>query len=214
MIKLSLSIIGAVIILAGCVSSPKIIEVPGGTIVNNKDRNEQLLALTQWKVEGKIAFLQKNKRDSANLQWSVDQKQATQSLNMSTYLGINVLKLEQNQHESIIEVDGETYQSDDLDSLIWQLTGFTLPTNALHYWIKGIAYLPTDSIEYNANGLPYRMLSQYDNVDWQVNYQAYQTVNSITLPQKVTIKQDELTIKLMINHWSFNSFNTLNKSSI
>lgn len=170
--------------------------------INNHQRHNTLKALKVWETQGKIAFLQKDKRESASFNWQVDETSNSQKLNLTTYLGINVLSLQQSNTESVIEVDGKTYHSDNLDDLIWQLTGFTLPTKALHAWIKGLTYLPSDNIIYDTNNLPTTLISDYNNRHWQINYQKYQRVEDSWLPQKLTINQGNLTIKLAITRWT------------
>lgn len=124
--------------MTGCVNQHAIKQP--NVLTNTDSREQTLKTLSQWRIAGKIAFIQTDKRESANLHWSVDQEAQQQSLRMTTYLGINVLSLEQENELTTIEVDGESYQGDDLELLVWRLTGFTLPTKAIQYWIKGIPF--------------------------------------------------------------------------
>ncbi len=187
--------------MTGCVNQHAIKQP--NVLTNTDSREQTLKTLSQWRIAGKIAFIQTDKRESANLHWSVDQEAQQQSLRMTTYLGINVLSLEQENELTTIEVDGESYQGDDLELLVWRLTGFTLPTKAIQYWIKGIPFLPSDSIETNEQNLPVILSSEYDNQAWTVRYQQYKTIKGHQLATKMTIKQDQLTIKLAINRWEF-----------
>ena len=173
------------------------------TVINQtlKERNQQMKALSQWQISGKIAFIQQDKRDSANLFWQHLDAQ-NQRLNLTTYLGINVLKLESKNGLHTLEVDGKTYQGDDLSVLIYQLTQLPLPTKALHYWLKGLPYLQTDQITLDEKtSLPKLLTSTFNQQKWQISYQGYQTVNSHQLATKLVIKQEQLTIKININEW-------------
>ncbi len=201
MIKLLLAVLIFCLFLSGC-ATPIKTEQPDLVIYTAQERHLLMQQIQKWQVNGKIAFLQEKKRESANLLWKVDEQLDQQSLNMTTYLGINILSLEQTNEQSTIEVDGETHQSDDLDLLIWHLTGYPLPTEALHAWIKGITYLPDDKITYGDNFLPTSIRSNYDGMKWHIQYQAYQQVNQLQLPKKITITQNQFTIKIAINHWT------------
>lgn len=174
------------------------------TIVINQtlnERNQQMKALTQWQISGKIAFIQQDKRESANLFWQ-HLKPQSQRLNLTTYLGINVLKLNSENGLHTLEVDGKTYQGDDLSALIYQLTQLPLPTNALHYWLKGLPYLTTDQLTLDdKTQLPKLLTSTFNQQKWQISYQGYQTVDGHQLATKLTIKQAYLTIKININEW-------------
>jgi outer membrane lipoprotein LolB len=167
------------------------------------ERILSLTALSTWQINGKIAFLDAGNRNSANLMWQVNKDQNSQHLNLTSYLGINVLKLESNQGLHTLTLDNNTYQSDNLNNLIYSLTGLTLPTEALHFWLKGLAYQQTDTIIYNdLTGLPNTLLSQHNQKKWQIKYQDYQQVNQFTLPTKITINQGDLVIKIVIKTWS------------
>jgi len=172
---------------------------------NIEQRNQQLLTLTKWQLKGKIGFLQKTKRESASINWQVNAD--NQKLNLSTYLGISVLKLTSSRGLHTIDVNGKKYKSTDLETLIYSLTQLTLPTHALTYWLKGLPFKPSDNITYDPETqLPKILNSQYDNRVWQIRYGNYvrvknQSTNTL-LATKITISQGDLTIKIAINNWA------------
>jgi len=186
--------------ISGC-SSTKQSPSIALTIKSSSERAEQLANITQWQVTGKIAFIEKNKRESASLNWQVDEKHKNQQLNLTSYLGINVLQLKSTEGQHSLKFDGKTYQDDDLTTLIYSLTGLTLPTEALVYWIKGVAFQPSDHINYDQSNLPIMLTSVYNNQQWQVTYGNYKQVNHYVLPTKLTIKKDNLLIKIAIKQW-------------
>jgi outer membrane lipoprotein LolB len=175
-------------------------------VLIQQTQNERILALTGlsvWQIKGKIAFLKSGSRNSANLVWKVDNDQNNQQLNLTSYLGINVLKLVSNEGVHTLTVDGNTYQSNDLTNLIYSLTGLTLPTEALHFWLKGLAYQQGDSLTYNdMTGLPDTLSSHYQGQLWKISYGGYQQVEQFSLPTQITINQGNLVIKIVIKTWS------------
>lgn len=165
------------------------------------ERNQQMRLLLEWEITGKIAFLNEKKRQSANLFWQ--HKNNEQRLNLTTYLGINVMELKSKNNVYTIEVSDKTYQSDNLDTLIYQLTGFKLPTKALSYWLKGLTYLDSDEITFDPiTHLPQQLTSFFNLQAWQIYYQQYKLFNQHQLATKITIKQDDLTIKIAIKDWT------------
>jgi outer membrane lipoprotein LolB len=192
------------ILLSGCSSIPT---TPKQLVIEQdpQQRIAQLAQLKQWKVQGKIAFFENGERNSATLTWQVDEKSKTQQLNLTSYLGINVLQLDSNDNSHKIQVDGNTYQGQDLEALIHSLTGFTLPAQALSFWLKGIPYQESDHITYQeGTRLPQRLTSYYNNQLWHVNYGNYRQVSGYNLPTKFSINKDDLSIKIAINKWSVN----------
>jgi len=172
---------------------------------STQQRVNQLAKLQQWQIKGKIAFIEKDSRNSATLSWEVNESRHIQQLYLTTYLGINVLQLDSNENEHKIQVDGKTYRGKNLEDLIQSITGLTLPTQALTYWLKGIPFLKNDNIIYQeTTQLPKTLSSYYNNELWQVNYYNYKKIGGYNLATKFSIKKDDLLIKIVINDWSFN----------
>jgi len=168
-----------------------------------EQRISQLNALNKWKISGKIAFIQSKKRESASIHWHIDE--SSQQLDLTSYLGINVLHLSSKNESHHLKVDGKSYQTNDLDNLIESLTGFPLPTKALSSWIKGLAFDTKDTITYSEeNKLPKVLTSYYQNRIWQIEYRKYSNIEGYQLPTSLQIKHDDLTIKIAINQWTIN----------
>lgn len=190
------------LLLSGCTTVPNIAIEDSQTNQTNIERIQQLEQLSDWKINGKIAFINKNDRQSANILWQQDSVNKTERLNLSTVLGINVLQLERLDDHYLLEVDGEEYQTQDLDLLIYQLTGLNLPTRAMHSWLKGLAFLPSDKIEYNEkNNLPKSLTSNYNNQTWHISYKNYRIFKQHRLAKQLTITQGNLRIKIIIHSW-------------
>lgn len=189
-------------ILSAC-SSINDIPVEGNQV--NQDietRNKQVAALNEWTITGKIAFINSQQRQSATLYWQKNETEKTESLNLSTLFGIKVLELEQRQDNFTLEVDGNVYDTQNLDALIYSLTGLNLPTRAMNHWLKGLAFLPTDKIVYHAKTqLPQSLTSRYNNKVWQVKYSNYYHIEQFQLAKQLTITQGDLRIKIVIHSW-------------
>ncbi|MBL4909610.1 MAG: outer membrane lipoprotein LolB [Alteromonadaceae bacterium] len=202
-------------------------------------RNQQMQRLLHWRIKGKIAFIEKNKmgkykRKSASLRWDYQAnteaekiKPFQQQIDLTTFMGINILHVESYGQQHSIKVDGKKYQGSNLNYMIYNLTGLNLPTQALPYWLKGIAYNKQDKIIYNeVTNLPKILNSifvkpsiqtlakesfvqqqlmrqkQINNQTWQVKYSHYKNFSGHQLATRMTITHQELTIKIAINTWS------------
>lgn len=197
--------------LSGCASKPSTYPIENIQTLTSEQRTKLLLKNRKWQLRGKIAFIQKiesekDKRESASMTWKINEEKHTQELNLTSYLGINVLHIESSQNQHVIEVDGKKYHGTNLPQLIYSLTGRTLPTKALTFWLKGLPYKENDKLEINdRTQLPISISSYYNNALWQINYSNYQIFNSIKMATKFTIKKDDLVIKIAIKSWSFST---------
>ena len=141
------------VLLSGCASQSPQIKANMQTLTAEQ-RSAQLLKNKVWRIKGKIAFIQKvkenkgkDKRQSASINWEINETEQTQTLNLTSFLGINVLNLESNKNKHLIKVNGKEYRGTNLPLLIYSLTGLTLPTKALNYWLKGLPYNSNDEIK-------------------------------------------------------------------
>ncbi|ASP46958.1 outer membrane lipoprotein LolB [Cognaticolwellia beringensis] len=189
-------------ILSACSS---INDIPVENNQANQDinsRNKQVSQLNSWTIAGKIAFINSQKRQSATLHWQKNAADKTESLNLSTLFGIKVLELNQQQDNFTLEVDGNDYNTQDLDSLIFELTGLNLPTRAMNHWLKGLAFLPDDQVVYHVKTLlPESLTSHYNNENWLIKYSKYHHIGPYQLAKQLTIRQGDLSIKIVIHSW-------------
>ncbi len=201
-LKVSIILYLPILLLTGCSNSPKnysqelIQQSP-------QQRASTLASLQQWQLKGKIAFIEPNNRNSFSLVWRVDEEKQTQHLNLTSYLGINALTLKSTKNNHKIQIEGKTYQGSDLQALISSLTGLTLPAKALTYWLKGLPYHEQDKLVYQASTrLPTTLKSYYNKEFWQVSYGGYKQISNYSLATKISIKKENLLIKISINEWS------------
>jgi outer membrane lipoprotein LolB len=195
-------------LVSGCATKPITPSQNHHEIMTEQQRTAQLLSKSAWQLNGKIAFIQqlqnKSKRESASLIWQVNEKQHTQELNLTSYLGINVLHLKSNKNQHLIKVDGKEYLGTNLSNLIYSLTGLTLPTQALNFWLKGLPYQADDKLQINEiTRLPVSISSYYNNELWQITYANYEYFNNINMATQFTIEKDNLLIKIAVKNWRF-----------
>lgn len=175
---------------------------------NAEQRAAQLSQINQWHLRGKIAFIEqikdkKGKRESATISWHENKDKQNQELNLTSYLGINVLHLSSNNGEHLIKVNGKEYRANNLEHLINSLTGLTLPTKALSFWLKGLPYQPSDQVNISPDTqLPISLSSVFDNTQWQINYKNYKVFDDINMATQFSIIKDGLLIKVAIKEWS------------
>lgn len=169
---------------------------------NQQSRSTMLADLQSWNIQGKIAFITPKKRESANIVWKVKNNK-TQELNLSTYFGITLFQLKEVQGLYELSLNDEKFKSDDINELMLHISGTELPAKALVYWIKGLKHHSSDNIfHHEKTGLPQSLTSQFNHQEWQIDYQSYTSFSGKTLPKKLTLKQKNTLIKLVINDWT------------
>ncbi|WP_448567466.1 lipoprotein insertase outer membrane protein LolB [Thalassotalea ganghwensis] len=189
-------------ILSACSSQPTISQNAPLPHYSKDNRLPYLKALNSWQINGRIAFIDRKERNSATIFWRLNQANATEQLNLTTFLGINVLSVNLKNDLYQVDVDDKTYRSKNVDDILLTLTGYQLPANALKHWVKGITFDDNDTLIMNEKTqLPLSISSTYNNQTWNIVYQSFINVNGIDLPHRLTIKQGNFTIKLAISQW-------------
>lgn len=188
------------LLVTGCTTLPEETAVPKN--IDQQKRMEQLAQNKRWQVQGKIAFIQPDKRQSANLMWDFNNAERINKIDLTTFLGINILKISHQNGTYEVEFDDNKYRSKNLDKLIYNLTGLIIPTDALPHWMQATTYLNSDAIVSDANGLPSSISSHYQNESWQIRYKNYRLINGTAMPHSITIKKNGITIKIAVKKWT------------
>ncbi|MEW6996375.1 lipoprotein insertase outer membrane protein LolB [Colwelliaceae bacterium BS250] len=167
---------------------------------DKNQRADEILKLNDWTIKGKIAFISPDEKQSANIYWQ--QKDADITLKLTTFLGVSVLSLTSSNSIYTLKSDGKTWHDDNIENLLRQVSGIQLPVQALSFWIKGLKASNDDVINYSSTtDLPEQLQAYVNDKYWHIDYKKYQLIDNYRLAKSLTIKQNKLTIKLLINTW-------------
>ena len=202
---MSITMLLALMLLNGCALFSKS-QAPQNEVVNS-NKSLKVADLTRWKIKGKLIFKSPKEKLSASLNWT--QSDDESEIRLTTFLGISILKLVNNSSGATLTLDGNTYQSNDAQSLLYQKTGFNWPIVQLPMWIKG--YSEVGERQYDVANKLKQINFQSDltdnssAVDWTIKYPIYQPVmhngQSFDLPMQVRLTGHDMTIIIKIAQW-------------
>lgn len=206
-------------LLTGCAmlkSTPQ--DIVANQTINSVDN------LTHWQVKGKLIFKSPAEKFSASLNWT--QKDTDSDIRLTTFLGISILKLKQNQQGAKLEYDGNNYQAQDAKTLLARHTNLHWPIEQMAHWVKGsdvktstskdnkgaaptIQYHPTltSTTNNNPNSGKISQITLLDNLGtpWQIQYPQYQLVEfqgrQYHLPKQVRLKGHNTSMVIKISRW-------------
>lgn len=185
-------------VLASCASKPPKVELP----VNWSIKKQKLQQFTQWQLRARLAYKNNDEAFSSTIIWN--ESPVSSQIRLLNPLGISLVKLHISPDLSTIEADGENYQGDDIDTLLYRITGWDIPVSALRYWIIG---LPTknDTLSFYENGSIKRLSPNCKGCEqWQIDYVDYTEQRGLILPRSLIISnvsQDDFFIKLRVSSW-------------
>ena len=192
-----LSIVILLMFLSGCTSLPKT-EL---TENNQLQRNQQLEAIDNWTLTGRLGIRSPNQTDSLNFSW----QHATNKQLLLLYgaFGNTYAKLSQSNNQATLELsDNNVYQSDNVEELLYNVLGYPLPVEHLDFWVRGLPF-PGEKSELTYDALGYLKTIIYEQ--WTITFKQYQHIESfddISLPGKIKVTNGEVTLKLSLRKWN------------
>ena len=186
--KFTLAGLTALSLLGGCSLTPQQPLVPV-IVASSSDAKA-------WELKGKLLIRTRDDKVSTNLYWLNGPDNA--ELRLTSMLGTTVLLLTQTTDGATLELDGKTYSDPSPQRLLDGLSGFTLPIDALPFWITGQA-MDGDSVEYDELNRPKTIISA-DGL-WSIKIASWQTQSGASVPRMMELKHASASIKLQTNEW-------------
>ena len=176
------------VIVQGCAIQPKSTDV-----VSNVNQ------IDNWQARGQLMIKSSKDKMSGYFYWH-QYNQEDFKLVITSFIGTNVLNMEQKDGLTVLKIDGKTYNGTSPERLIERLTGNYIPVSHLTKWM--LAEAPAESeAKFEQEKLKSFNYADQLNTKWQVNYKSYQAVSNVSLPKSMTVKGLDSTIKLNINNW-------------
>ncbi len=200
--RINLVLIGIILMVSGCAIQPPITDL-------EKTRHWEtkkliLNKLNFWRLAGRMSVRHKSDAWSASLYWHQEQD----SYNVRIVAPLSQGSVEINGDANTVNLktsDEQVYANQDVDLLMQQNLGWSIPVSVMQYWIKG---LPAPDL--NIDKI---ILDDMGNMDvliqsnWHITYQAYSRSGGYDLPSRLQITRDDLNIRLSINSWTISDGN-------
>lgn len=168
--------------------------------VEYQTHQQKLSMLTQFRVSGKLGYIDPTQRQSLNFTW--DQSPQSSQLRLSTFLGKTVLTLTIDDNGAFVtDMDGHRYFDQNADQLFYQLTGMRLPIVSMRDWIKG---QPTqaDNFAVSSNGTLTSLSQTNAEQIWTMDYLSYSDEQDLILPNKMTLSRQQIKLNIVISRWN------------
>ena len=182
------------LILSGCTTAPVVPQAQYAVAAR-----AQLYKLEQWSFEGRLALTGKNDAWSASINWG--HKPDDEKIKLSGPLGQGATIIQLTGDRVTIDRGDEKAQSSTQpEAFINQQLGMFVPVRSLRYWVIGLPE-PTSAYVATANG--------FKQAGWLIDYKQMQPVDSQSMPHKITVTNEQVKLKLIIDLWVLNVAKTL-----
>lgn len=154
--------------------------------------------LEHWSFEGRLAVTGKSDSWSANISWQHSPEKEKIKLSGPLGQGAVVISLV----GSIVTIDrggGDIQSSTQPDAFVGQQLGVFVPVRSLRYWVVG---LPEPSGAYKDTN------AGFNQAGWLSEYVQMQSNDNGVMPRKMTVMNNQVKLKLIIDHWVLNDTKT------
>jgi len=178
-----------VLLISGCTSGPT---VPEGRY--EMQSRESLYKLDRWSFDGRVAITAKKDSWSASINWMHVLNDEKIKLAGPLGQGATFIQLSGNL-VTIDRGDNKPLTSTQPELFINQQLGLFVPVQSLRYWVLGV---PEPTNHYNVT------LTGFTQAGWLIDYKQTQAVNGHVMPYKISVSNEQLKLKLIIDQWVLN----------
>ena len=183
-----------ILMVSGCTT-----EIVAPETLYSKITRESLYNLEQWSFEGRLGLTGIKDSWQANINWQ--HRSSDEEIRLSGPLG---------QGATIIKLTGKLVTIDrgndkiqtslEPEAFISQQLGMFVPVRSLRYWVIGV---PEPGSSYVEAGLGFRQAG------WLIEYKQMQRVNAQNMPRRITVTNEKVKLKIMIDQWILNASKTI-----
>ena len=193
--KIRALILSMALLLAGCsgLTQKQDIAVPAHSW---DELRQALLTADSWQLKGKIGIRTPSENQSASLYWL--QQQQHYQIELTGPLGQGGARIDGNGEGITINIAGEDpLWAASPELLMEQTLGWQFPVHQLLYWVRGIP-APGQPFELSLNQQRPQKIIQNN---WEINYLRFSNQQGYSLPEKLTISQNDLRLTIIAKEW-------------
>jgi outer membrane lipoprotein LolB len=195
-----------VAVLAGCSSLPKpMVEATPAAQALNQAHLKDIAGIDQFNAKGRIGVQAEGKGFSGGLTWQ--HTQTNDDIALFSPLGSQVANIKKNTTSvTLVDAKGYSISANDSEILTQKALGWQLPLTGLADWALG---RPSNNAIQSSTWDEQGLLSSLKQDGWEIQYQNYADQNGHLLPSKITLRNDKVNLKLLIENWTnINSVST------
>ncbi|MCI0749738.1 MAG: lipoprotein insertase outer membrane protein LolB [Nevskiales bacterium] len=185
-------IIANTLVLAGCATHPRSPEAPHPAWETRRTQLAQIHRFTvQARVSsGRLGF-------NGTLHWR--QRPDDFEIRVSGPLGTGAVNIAGNDAEVEIRTTKDHYRATDPERFLSEQLGYTFPVTHLRWWVLGLPAPAHEALlAFDEQG----RLRALRQSGWTVDVNEYQNVGAWQLPRKITLANEALTIKVVVDGWT------------
>jgi len=154
--------------------------------------------IQQFSLQGRIGVQTNSKGFSGGLQWQ--HSAANDNIALYSPLGGQVAQITKSSDLiTLTDANGKQISAANAETLTYNALGWSLPLTGLSDWSLGRpSNSPILAITWDEQGL----LTTLNQDGWKIEFSNYTEQNGHWLPGKISLKSDQVNLKLLVENWS------------
>lgn len=163
-----------------------------------QDRVVHLGAVSGWDLAGKLSLDDGHDGGSGKLGWQV--RPQSDQLDFRGALGKAAWRLViDEQGAALHKADGTISRAPDIDQLVLDEVGWTIPVDSLRWWVLGLAAPGTDArLDLDEDG----HLVDLKQHGWHISFERYRSFENHQLPGRLVATSGDRRVKLAVIDWA------------
>ena len=188
-------IFATLVALGGCVSSGDRI---GESIdANWLTRRDQLRALDDWRMEGRIALNVGRKGYNGTVSWEQDGEEL--DFRFRGPFGFGGFRIHGGSDRLRVKTTrGDEFWVTDPVAEMGERFGFSLPVYSMRFWILGVSDPALEADEVVSHD---GYLETLEQSGWAVTFDQYETHHGEVLPGRLVMEKDNIRIRVVTDRW-------------
>lgn len=185
--------LSSLLAISGCTQPPR--EIPQ---LSRAARENYLNHMRQWELTARLGIRNKDQGQNLSVDWQQDNDHF--KLYLYSPLAIDNATIKGKPGSvSLTMSDGNHYTAENPEKLVLDHLGWNLPFTGLEYWIKGMPapHSTPTNVKYDS----YNQLRSLQQDGWCIEFEEYSVHQNITLPEKITLINNNVKLKVIINRW-------------
>lgn len=188
--------------IQGCANLPKTDSPP--TTASQALHQAHLLniaTISEFTIKGRIGVQADGKGFSGGLNWQ--HNSTNDDIALYSPLGGQVASIKKTvENVTLEDAKGNSISAADAETLTQSTLGWQLPLSGLADWSLG---RPSSSVITTSSWDEQGHLSTLKQDGWEIHYQSYTEQNGYSLPSKISLKNEKVNLKLLVETWSITS---------
>ncbi len=194
-----LSLCALTLVISSCANQTIQTETEKNSLWEHHQR--EILKLRDWELAGRMAVRVDKDAWSASLYWI--QTGDSFEIRIIAPLAQGSALITGDKDSILLKTsDNREFSDKDVNEILKNSFGWSIPLNALKYWIRGIpnSAVTSDKLAINDSG----HLQKFEQDGWSIDYQRYDLTKENALPSRVEFTRARTQVRIVINRWDLN----------